>query len=118
MVLRIKFKSVGTTLIVFMEGEIDHHWADYLKNKVDGEIIKSKNKNVIFDFGEVSFMDSSGIGVLIGRFKNIRSLRGKLVATNVKGQLERLFAMAGLRKIVPVYDTVDMALTQIQGGAV
>ncbi len=115
--MKIKFKNIGTTLIVSMKGEIDHHWAEYLKNKVDGEIIKSKTRDVVFDFKDVSFMDSSGIGVLIGRFKNVKRIGGKLVATHVNGQLGKLFHMAGLGKIVPVYETLDIALLGIKGGA-
>ncbi len=112
--MRIKFKNIGTTLVVFLHGEIDHHWAEYFKNKVDGEILNSKTRNVIFDFEKVSFMDSSGIGAIIGRFKNIKSIRGRLLVVNVKGQLLRLFNMAGLGKLVPVCDNLDAALSMVR----
>ncbi|MCX7710495.1 MAG: anti-sigma F factor antagonist [Clostridia bacterium] len=108
--MQIKFSNKGTTLIVGINGELDHHSAEYIRQKVDGEIIKSSTKNVIFDLSNVSFMDSSGIGVIIGRYKNIQKLNGKTALTGLNEHVKRIFDMAGLLKIIPAYGNVESAL--------
>lgn len=108
--MQVKLSNKGTTLIVGIVGELDHHSAEYIRQKVDGEIIKSSTKNVIFDLSNVSFMDSSGIGVIMGRFKNVQKLSGKTVLIGLNDHIKRIFDMAGLLKIIPEYDNVDIAL--------
>lgn len=111
--MKVKFSNKGTTLIALMTGELDHHWAEYLRDKMDSEILKSRNKNMIFDFGNVSFMDSSGIGVLMGRFKNIKSINGKVGAVNLNEHVMKIFEMSGLTRIIPVYENIDVAVSKM-----
>lgn len=108
--MQVKFTNKGTTLIVGVIGELDHHSAEYIRNKVDGEIIKSSTKNVIFDLSKVTFMDSSGIGVIIGRYKNVTKLKGKTSITGLNDHIKKIFDMAGLLKIIPSYDNMEDAL--------
>lgn len=108
--MQIKLSSRGTTLIVIINGELDHHYVEYLKRKVDAELIKSSVKNVIFDFTKVNFMDSSGIGVIMGRYKNIQMLSGKVAIVNPNSQVKRIFEMSGILRIIPVYDNMDNAM--------
>lgn len=111
--MQIKFTHKGTTLVVDINGEVDHHSAEYIRQKVDVELIKATSKNVIFDFSKVGFMDSSGIGVIIGRYKYIQKLNGKAVVINASPQIRRIFEMAGLLKIIPIYDNMDTALNKL-----
>lgn len=108
--MQIKITRKGTTLVVSVSGELDHHSAEYMRQKVDGEIIKSSTKDVIFDLSKVTFMDSSGIGVIIGRYKNIQKLNGKTALLGLNDQIKRIFDMAGLLKVIPAYDNIDIAL--------
>jgi stage II sporulation protein AA (anti-sigma F factor antagonist) len=112
--LQLKLNNKGTTLIVSIIGELDHHAAELLRQKVDGEIIKSINKNIVFDFTKVSFMDSSGIGVILGRYKNILNLRGKAAIVNANPQIIKIFEMSGILKIIPVYDNIDTAVSMFE----
>ncbi|MCX7923648.1 MAG: anti-sigma F factor antagonist [Clostridia bacterium] len=111
--LQVKFLSKGTTLIVSILGELDHHSAEYIRQKVDSEIIKATTKNIIFDFSKVTFMDSSGIGVILGRYKNVQKINGKTSIANVNSQIKRIFEMSGLFKIIPVYDNLDIAINKM-----
>lgn len=111
--MQLKFSNRGNTLIIGILGELDHHSAEYIRQKVDAEMIKSTTKNVIFDFSKVSFMDSSGIGVIIGRYKNILKLNGKASIVNVNSQTRRILEMAGLLKIIPVYDSINDAMEAV-----
>jgi stage II sporulation protein AA (anti-sigma F factor antagonist) len=94
-------------------GELDHHSAEYIRQKLDSEIIKSTTKNMIFDFSQLTFMDSSGIGVIMGRFKNVQNLNGKVSLVNINDQIKRIFDMSGLHKIIPVYDSIDTAINKM-----
>ncbi len=108
--MQVKFTRKGATLIVKIIGELDHHSADYLRQKVDGELIKPSTRNVIFDFSSVSFMDSSGIGVIMGRLKTIQKLNGKIAIVNTRPQIKRIFEMSGLLKIVPACESIESAI--------
>ncbi len=111
--MQVKFSNKGTTLIVKVFGELDHHSTEYIKQKIDGELIKSRTKNLVFDFSNVTFMDSSGIGVIMGRFKNIQKLNGKAAIVNVNGQVKRILEMSGILKLIPVYDNLEIAINNL-----
>jgi len=113
-ILHIKFTNRGTTLIIRIIGELDHHTAEYVRQKIDGELLKSTTRNIIFDFSELSFMDSSGIGVIIGRYKNILKLNGKAAVVNTNDQIMRILDMSGILKIIPVYKSLDDAVAVLQ----
>ena len=70
-------------------------------------------KKVIMDFKEVTFMDSSGIGVVIGRLKKIKNRDGKVCITNVNKRVDKVFTLSGLYKIITVYNDVNEALANI-----
>ena len=92
----------GRELRVVLSGELDHHNAEKLKIGAD-KIIQSRNiRSIVFDFGKTSFMDSSGIGMIVGRYKLISMLGGKLVMRNVKENLQKILDMSGVTKIIPL----------------
>lgn len=111
--LHIKFTNKGKTLVIGIHGELDHHSADYTRLKIDAELMKSTTKNIVFDFSKVSFMDSSGIGVIMGRYKNISKLNGKAAITNVSQQIKRILEMSGVLKIIPAYDSINDAMEHV-----
>lgn len=113
--MQVKLSNKGTTLIASIIGELDHHSAEDARNKVDNEIIKATTKNVVFDFSKVNFMDSSGIGVIMGRYKNLQKLKGKVALVNPSPHIKRIFEMAGLFKFIPLFDTVDKAVREFEG---
>jgi len=112
--LQIKFSNKGTALVISIIGELDHHAAEYVRNKIDGELIKSTTKNIIFDFSRLSFMDSSGIGVIMGRYKIIRQLNGKAAIVKANAQIRRILEMSGILKIMSLYESVDDAFKTLQ----
>jgi len=111
--LKLKLTYKGNTLIASVIGELDHHSSEHIRQKVDSEMIKSTTRNIVFDFSEVTFMDSSGIGVVMGRYRNIKNLNGKLAVANINQQIKRIFDMSGLHKIIPVYDSIDTAINKM-----
>jgi stage II sporulation protein AA (anti-sigma F factor antagonist) len=112
-ILQVKFTNKSTTLVITIAGELDHHSSEYVRQKIDSELIKSTTKNVVFDFSKVTFMDSSGIGVVMGRYKNIQQWNGQAAVANVSPQIRRVFEMSGLQKLIPVYESVDEAFNNM-----
>lgn len=108
--MNILCESKGRTLIVKVNGEIDHYSSNELKNKTDREYKQTKSKNIVFDFSGVTFMDSSGIGVIMGRYKNVISNGGVIGAVSISKELRKIFDLSGLFKIIKCYENTEIAL--------
>ena len=89
-------------LILRMPRELDHHQAERFKEEADGLLLQYPVRSLVFDFSDTEFMDSSGIGVIIGRCKNVRFSGGYVRAVNLKEQIQRIFKLSGLMKIMEV----------------
>ena len=81
--------------------EIDENSTDKLRRKIDNEITRFLPRKVIFDFSNVSFMDSAGIGMLIGRYKLVKLLGGKVEIANINSSIRKIFEMSGIFRIIP-----------------
>jgi len=103
--------SEDRTLIIKIEGEIDHCSSNEIKNKTDKEYKRLNSKNIIFDLSGVTFMDSSGIGVIMGRYKNAAANGGIVAAVSINKELKKLFDISGLFKIVKYYENTEKALS-------
>ncbi|MDI6602412.1 MAG: anti-sigma F factor antagonist [Thermoanaerobacteraceae bacterium] len=103
-----KIERDNNCLIVSLEGEVDHHNSEIIKDKIDDGIIKYHARNLILDFSSVDFMDSSGIGLILGRYKKISALDGNIyIVDNEK--LKRILEMSGIYKIIKIFDSLDKA---------
>jgi len=100
----LRWKQSGDLMTVYLCGEIDHCAAEKLKGKIEALIQKSKDSPVVLDFSEVTFMDSSGVGMLIGRYKTKAVYGGSLYASGLHASVERLYRMAGLHRIIPILE--------------
>ncbi len=100
-------------LIATLNGEVDHHYAEIIRNRVEEEYNDKKAKNIVLSFKNVRFMDSSGIGVVIGRYKLATSRGGTLVACDLTMEVKRIFDISGLAKIINVYENTDEAIKGI-----
>ena len=90
------------TLIFEITEELDHHASEKIRKRADYEIQRFMPKRVIFDFRRVKFMDSAGIGLILGRYKQAESYGGKLELINVNEKLKRIFEMSGILKIIEI----------------
>lgn len=98
------FMIMGTTLIIHLPAELDHHSSEQIRKEAD-RLIQSRNiRCVLFDFEQTTFMDSSGIGMLIGRYKMMRFLGGAVLAVQVNERMQRILTMAGIYKIMDIYE--------------
>ena len=102
------------TFIVRLQGELDHHSASEVKGLLEELIRQRGPKHLIFDFTDLTFMDSSGIGVIIGRYKLISSMGGKVYICGASRTVDRLLLMSGIKKLIPTFSTCSAALTTIE----
>ena len=107
--LKISTRKNGNTIIVLLDGELDHHTAEKVRTKLDLELISGGVKNMIFDFSKVSFMDSSGIGVIIGRQKNVARLGGKTAVVGMNAQTRKILELTGFKGIIPFFESIEQA---------
>jgi len=103
----IKCIERNGNLVVKIIGEIDHHSAHEIRSVAEREFYSSGAKNMIFDFAHVGFMDSSGIGMIIGRYKELKKVDGRVFAINIGPEISRIFDISGLKKIIPCYSSID-----------
>ncbi len=104
--MNINYKEKDKLLILEINEEIDHHMADKLRRDADYEIQRRNPKRVILDFDSVSFMDSAGIGMVIGRYKTATMIGAKMEMVNVKENIKRIFEMTGVLKIIPITNNI------------
>lgn len=108
------FKVMGRTLLIELNSELDHHNSEFIRKKADNIIDANVIKNIILDFDKVSFMDSSGIGVIMGRYKKIIFNKGKIVVININKSIDRILRMSGLYRLVERCDDLDMAIDKLE----
>jgi stage II sporulation protein AA (anti-sigma F factor antagonist) len=107
--VNMKTQIDKAVLTVSLQGELDHHNALMWREKLDGVFDRSGCRHLIFDLANVSFMDSSGIGMIIGRYKSAQEKGGKVALAGLNDQLKRLYDISGLQKIVAHYATAKEA---------
>nr|WP_317356998.1 anti-sigma F factor antagonist [uncultured Tyzzerella sp.] len=111
--MKIDCKKINRTLLVKLYGEIDHHFTEDIRDKIDREFNKQNCQNIILDFEDVEFMDSSGIGMIIGRYKLTQEKNGKIYAFGLKDNAKRIFDMSGLNKLIACFENKQQAISYI-----
>lgn len=97
----VNTKEMEDKLIAEIKGEIDNHSAAFIRTTIDDSYISSKCINIILDFSEVSFMDSSGIGLIMGRYKKLKP-SGKIYIKNANSEIKRVLKISRIEKIAIV----------------
>ena len=110
MSLSVNLQCVGSVLLVRLEGELDHHTAENLRNQVEAQFEKNDLKHIVLNLEQLSFMDSSGLGVILGRYKQVKNIGGEMVVCAISPTVKRLFEMSGLFKIVRLEENEQFAL--------
>ena len=98
------FVIAGTEMRIRVPKELDHHNAEFIRKEAD-RILEERNiRSIIFDFGRTGFMDSSGIGLIMGRYKNIRFTGGRVAAIRANEQVRRILTLSGVYKVSDSYE--------------
>ena len=100
----MKYQVEENCLTIFLPGELDHNNAEEIRKGSDKLIEENHIKCVIFDFQETNFMDSSGIGVIMGRYKLVYLLGGEVWAVHANERMKKILTMSGVTKIIQMYE--------------
>ncbi len=112
--MKIRIKNTNGILIIALSGELDHHTADETKRTIDRAILANVCRNVVFDLSGLSFMDSSGIGMLMGRKKSAEILGGRCWVV-CKGTVEKLLEMSGVFNYIKKADDIEILKETLRG---
>ena len=100
-------------LIAKIKGEIDNSVTKNFREVIDTNIIKNNIKYLIIDFEEVKFVDSSGIGFIIGRYNLMKREKGFIVLSNINYYCEKIFKISGILRLINSYNSVDEAKKEV-----
>lgn len=107
----IETERIGPNLIVQVDGELDLETSPVFREKVESKLNQYEMiKHLILDLKKVNFIDSSGLGAILGRFKRLSQQGGRVSAVNVSPQVRRIFELSGLLKIMKIYSDRQQAL--------
>lgn len=98
------------TLIVRLCGELDHHTAEKVRTTIEEELEKEIYSHLVLNLEKLDFMDSSGLGVILGRYKRVSQIGGKMILCSIQPAIYKLMEMSGLFKILPIYDDEKSAV--------
>ena len=112
--MHVEYEKKEKKLILKIEEEIDHHNSEKIRKRADYEIEIHIPKKVVFDLEDVSFMDSSGIGMLIGRYKLASMLGGKTNIINVKPAVKKVLEMSGVLKLISIEENENLGGTSFE----
>ena len=99
-------------IIVSLQGDLDHHVTEGIRTEIDGMVTERKIFTIAFDFRNVSFMDSSGIGLIMGRYKRIKPAGGRIYVSNLNCRLQRIFGLSGLNSITSQSHEIDSIINK------
>ena len=96
---------MGCYLRIKLRGEIDHHSASSVRSAIDSEIYQKKPRGLIMDMSAVNFMDSSGLGLIMGRCSVMNELGGEVIVSDPNPAIERIMNLAGMERVVKIQHT-------------
>ena len=96
----VLFKAEKDTLTAYLGGDIDHHTSKNIREAIDAEMAKLMPSVLRLDFRDVHFMDSSGVGLVMGRYKTALIYGCKVIVTSMPSKVEKIMKMSGLVKII------------------
>ena len=108
------YEVKGETLILHLPEELDHHSAGVIREKTDDLFSCKRIRDVIFDYQNTHFMDSSGIGLVMGRYREVRYLKGDVYIVGKNEKISRILQISGLYKVAKQEKDVNAALNDIE----
>lgn len=100
--MAIKINVTGEVVTAYLSGELDHHNAKEMREVVDNAVELNMPSLLVLDFKDVSFMDSSGIGLVMGRYRNLSKTGAELHITNTPSSIMRMFKLAGIERLAKI----------------
>jgi stage II sporulation protein AA (anti-sigma F factor antagonist) len=98
----VKCKLEKNCLVAFLEGDLDLHTVKGIREQVDAALEKSGARTLLLDLSRVSFMDSSGLGFILGRYRFLRERKGRVILVSPRAQVRRVLALSGVEGIMEI----------------
>ena len=98
----VKIEKADGEVRAFLDGEIDHRCAPSIRYEIDLAVESCRPENLILDFGEVTFMDSSGIGLVMGRYQVMKNIGGRVSLQNTPVHIRKVMRLAGLDRFATI----------------
>lgn len=111
--MQISFQCRGETLIARLQGELDILVTDDCRQRIDKELERRRPRFFILDLGETSFMDSSGLAVILGRYQRINRWGGRMALIRARPAVQRMLQLAGVERLALICDSELEALNQM-----
>ena len=99
---QVLYEEKGDTLVVHIGGEIDHHSAVQVRTEIDALVYEERPKLLVLDLSAIEFMDSSGLGLIMGRYALMQRLGGEIRLRNPHERIVKIFELAGLSRMVQI----------------
>ena len=97
--MSVEINVTGEVVTAYLKGELDHHTARAMREEIDNAIELNMPTMLVLNFGEISFMDSSGIGLVMGRYRNLQKTGAGLHITDTPPQIYKMLKIAGIEKL-------------------
>ena len=112
--MSITFEMIDDILIAVLSGELDHHSSSESRQTIDLTFDTFQAKHLILSFDGVTFMDSAGVGVVMGRYNKVKEKKGKLAVVGCSEYIDRILGMAGIFTIAKYFPKTEDAIEAIQ----
>lgn len=112
--LKIESKEMNGIGVIVLEGEVDVYTAPKLKSRLI-DLVDEGKYNIVIDLQKVEFMDSSGLGVLVGGLKRVKSHQGSISLVVTQENILKIFRITGLVKVFPIYASEEEAINSLKG---
>ena len=95
------------SVLACLSGEIDHHSAAEIRENLDNMIAETRPKSLVLELSDIDFMDSSGLGLVLGRYRRLQEIGAKMFIKNPSVRIEKILAMAGVDKLIRIIRTSE-----------
>lgn len=101
-------------VVVRLSGELDHHVVEQIRDTIDEQLEINRYRGLVMALAGVDFMDSSGLGLILGRYRNMKQHGGAMALCEVKPTLHKLMELSGVLKIIPVFGSEPEAISGVK----
>ncbi|MCF8563675.1 anti-sigma F factor antagonist [Alicyclobacillus tolerans] len=112
--MALESNTIDGVLVIRLAGDLDHHAAEDIRNEIESQLEQTRYRYLVLSFRGIDFMDSSGLGLILGRYRSVAQRGGKMALCEVNSPLQRLFELSGILKILPVYETEEHAVRALK----
>lgn len=115
--LQIEEELVGRVLVLRLSGELDVYTADSFRHKVDQAVRKAGTRMVVLGCRHLTFLDSSGLGAVLGRYRGLQERGGSMAVAGASGRVRTVLEVSGVSRLIPLFDSERKAVAALGGDA-